>query len=272
MSFDAAAWQARSSTIKVQEVDGALTITLARPERLNALGPDMLRELLDVLDAVRRANEIKVVLLAAEGSAFCAGVDVTTPFFMESVDSTSIFEGTRLLDWQHELISTIHELPQPTIALIQGAAVGGAGLGMAMACDMRFAIGSARFWLIPHRLGVVQDYGVTWFLQRAIGVGRTIEMVYSGKVIDAHRASVIGMINQAFDDAQLMADHVSSVVSSITGMGSDPGRLLKMIVLHGTSSPLRDQLRVEAVTNGLAFTSPEFKIAKKRILDTMKPA
>ncbi|HEY8451198.1 MAG: enoyl-CoA hydratase/isomerase family protein [Micromonosporaceae bacterium] len=270
MTFDAAALDARTDTIRVSERNGAVTVTLSRPERLNALGPDMLAELLEVLAAVRGSRDVKALVLTGKGRAFCAGVDLRTPFFMENVESDSVFEGTRLLDLQHELIAALYELPQPTVAAVNGDAVGGGGFGMAMACDMRFAVSSARFWMIPSQLNVVQDFGLTWLLQRCIGMPRTMELVYSGRRVDGVEAAGLGIVNRAFDRLEDMTAHVDSVVGAITGMGSDAGRMLKLVVRHGATSPLRDQLRVEAIANGLCFTSPEFQSAKSAMLERMK--
>lgn len=253
-------------TIKVQHDDGVVTVVLARPERLNALNPQMLSELLTVLEVVRSSRGVKALVVTGEGRAFCAGVDVKTPFFMEGVESHSAFEGTRLLDQQHELITALHELPQPSVAVLNGDAVGGGGLGLAMACDMRFALSAARFWMIPGQVNVVQDFGLTWHLQRCIGTALTMELVFSGRRVDAAEAVRIGMVNQSFDDAEELHAHVAPVVSAISGMGSDAGRMLKLVVRHGASSPLREQLRVEAIANGLCFGSEEFKTAKAEML------
>ncbi|ADU49619.1 enoyl-CoA hydratase/isomerase family protein [Intrasporangium calvum] len=267
MTIDVEYLNSRMSCVRVAENDGIVTLTLSRPDRLNALGPDMLPEILGVLEVVRASREVKALVMTGEGRAFCAGVDLRTPFFMENVESDSVFEGMRLLDWQHELIVGIHELPQPTIAVVNGDAVGGGGFGMAMACDMRFAVNSARFWMIPGQVNVVQDFGLTWLLQRCIGTPRTMELVFSGRRVDGREAAQMGIVNETFDDVGQMHDHARTITDSIARMGSDAGRTLKMIVRHGASSPLRDQLRVEAVANGLCFNSTEFKQAKTELLN-----
>lgn len=263
---DVAELARRWATIKVHRDGGVVTVTLARPGRLNALDPPMLSELMAVLEVVRSSRDVKALVVTGEGRAFCAGVDLATPFFMEDVESDSIFEGTRLLDQQHELITALHELPQPSVAVLNGDAVGGGGLGLAMACDMRFALSTARFWMIPGQVNVVQDFGLTWHLQRCIGTARTMELVFSGRRIDADEAVQIGMVNKSFTAADELDTHLDSVLSAITGMGSDAGRMLKLVVRHGASSPLREQLRVEAIANGLCFGSDEFRSAKAEML------
>lgn len=269
MTSDVDALAGDLKTVKVRHDGGLVTVVLARPQRLNALDPDMLSELVAVLEAVRRDRDVRVVVMTGEGRAFSAGVDLGTPFFMENVGSDSVFEGTRLLDQQHELITALHELPQPSIAVLNGDAVGGGGLGLAMACDMRFALSTARFWMIPGQVNVVQDFGLTWHLQRCIGTARTMELVFSGRRIDAAEAVRIGMVNEAFDDPEALRVHVASVVTAVAGMGSDAGRMLKLVVRNGATSPLREQLRVEAVANGLCFSSEEFRTAKGQMLARM---
>lgn len=150
-------------------------LTLNRPEKLNALNPEMLEEILEALQRVR-GSDVSALVLAAAGRAFCAGVDLGSPFFMEGVSDRSVFAGKALLDRQHELIQSLYELPQVTLCAVNGDAVGGAGFGMAMACDVRFASPAAHFWMIPIKVDVVQDFGLTWFLQRTIGQPRTMEL------------------------------------------------------------------------------------------------
>ena len=241
-------------------------ITLARPDRLNAFDPVMLTELLAVLEAIADDREVNVVVLTGEGRAFCAGVDLETPFFMENVEGTSVFEGTRLLDWQHRMILALHELPQPTIAAVNGAAVGGGGFGMAMACDMRFCVDSATFFMVPGRLSVVQDFGLTWTLQRQIGSARTTELVYSGRRVKGPKAAEWGIVNESFATLDELQAHVDSVASVIGSMGSDSVRMLKNVVRTGETSPLREQLRLEAISNGLCFQSEEFQQAQRELL------
>lgn len=257
-------------TIRFASAGGVARLTLNRPERRNALNPEMLREILQVLAQVRRDRELRVLVLTGAGSAFCGGVDLNTPFFMENVESYSAFEGARLLDWQHEMITGLYELPQVTIAQVNGLAVGGGGFGMAMACDMRFALKDARFWMIPMAVAVVQDFGLTWFLQRTCGLPRTLEMVISGEAVDAAQGEAWGFINRTFADPAALAAHVDKLAATIAAGAPDAVRLLKQTVRHGAVSPLREQLQVEAVTNGLCFQSREFRDAKARYVERLK--
>lgn len=231
-------------------------LTLNRPEKLNALSPEMLDEALDALGRVCR-SDASVLVLAANGRAFCAGVDLTTSFFMEGVDERSAFAGKRLLDWQHQLIQALYELPQVTLCAVNGDAVGGAGFGMAMACDIRFAAPAARFWLIPIKVDVIQDFGLTWFLQRAIGQPRTMELLMTGRPLGAAEAERWGVVNRVIPDAELLPETLK-VAETVAAAGRDAVLLSKQVVRHGGSVDLRTELHHEAVANGLCFQSAEF--------------
>jgi enoyl-CoA hydratase/carnithine racemase len=259
-------WQ----TVRWEPQRRVARLTLNRPERRNVLDPTMLSELLQILDEARRDEELSVVLITGAGPAFCGGVDINTPFFMENVQSTSVFEGTRQLNRQHELVEALYELPQATIAMVNGNAIGGGGFGLAMACDMRFAVQGARFWMIPLTVSVVQDYGLTWFLQRACGQPRTFEMVMSGAQITAEQGESWGFINRAFPTVAEMEAHVGALAATIAAAGPDSVRLLKQIVRNGASSSLRDQLQFEAIANGLCFQSDEFKERKRQYFERLR--
>lgn len=256
--------------IRYETDKGVGRLTLARPDKLNALDPTMLRELLDVLGHVRRDMSTNVVVLASEGRVFSAGVDLDTPFFMENVESDSVYEGVRLLDEQHELIQALHDLPQPTVAKVAGDAVGGGGFGLVMACDMRFALGTANFWMVPRMVNVVQDFGLTWNVQRAAGAARTFEIVMSGDPVTGELAEAWGIVNRAFGSSDALDAHVEALAEKIAGFDPDAVRLLKHIVRNGGSSSLSLQLKLEAITNGLCFQSEGFRDAKEAYLQELR--
>jgi enoyl-CoA hydratase/carnithine racemase len=232
-------------------------LTLDRPEKLNALSPEMLEELLDALGRVRR-SDASALVLTGQGRAFCAGVDLTTSFFMEGVEDRSAFAGKTLLDWQHELIQAIYDLPALTLCAVNGDAVGGAGFGMAMACDLRLAAAGARFWMIPIKVDVVQDFGLTWFLQRVIGQARTLELLMTGRPVSAEEAERWGIVNRVVPADQLVPETMK-VAETIAGAGRQAALMSKQVVRHGAQVDLRTELHHEAVANGLCFHSAEFQ-------------
>ena len=245
-------------------------LTLNRPDRLNALNPEMLAELLDALDRVRARDGLNALFLQGAGRLFSAGVDLDTPFFMEHVDDRSVFSGTRLLNAQHRVITALYEQEVITIAALNGHACGGGGLGLAMACDMRISIRAARFWMVPLMLDVIQDFGLSWLAQRVIGPARAMQMAVLGQKIDAETALVWGLVNEVVDDPAALAARMDALAAQIGGMGSDALRLMKLVLRNGERSDLRSQLGMEAVANGLTFQSDEFKHKKSAYLQALK--
>lgn len=245
-------------------------LTLNRPDRLNALNPEMLEELLDALEQVRARSGMNALFLQGAGRLFSAGVDLDTPFFMEHVDDPSVFSGTRLLNAQHRVIAALYDQDIVTIAAINGHACGGGGLGLAMACDMRISVRAARFWMVPLMLDVIQDFGLSWLAQRMIGPSRAMQMAVLGQKVDAETALLWGLVNELVDDPAALALRMDALAAQIGGMGSDALRMMKLILRNGERSDLRSQLGIEAVANGLTFQSDEFKHKKSAYLQALK--
>ena len=258
------------NTIQVQQAGRIVRLTLTRPDKLNALDPEMLEELLEALGQLQTDGSINAMFLTGTGRLFSAGVDLSTPFFMENVTDTSMFSGTRLLNWQHRVIEALYGLPFVTIAAVNGDACGGGGLGLAMACDMRISVKKARFWMVPMMLDVIQDFGLSWLMQRQIGVSRTLQMAVLGSPIPAEQALAWGMLNEMVEDQPALAARLDALEQHLGGMGSDALRMLKLIIRNGISSGLHEQLGVEAVANGLTFQSQEFKDKKAAYLNSFK--
>ena len=245
-------------TIQLTFDEKVARLTLNRPDKLNALDPLMLEELLDALAQVRARPTVNALFLRGSGRLFSAGVDLDTPFFMEHVDDPSIYSGTRLLNGQHQVIQALFELPAVTFAALNGDACGGGGLGLAMACDLRVSVRSARFWMVPMMLDVVQDFGLSWMVQRLAGPSRALQMALLGQKVGAEEASQWGLVNEVVEDVAALDARMDAIAQQVNGMGTDALRMLKLVLRNGEHSPLREQLGMEAVANGLAFQSREF--------------
>ena len=258
------------NTIQLEVKGKVARLTLMRPDKLNSLDPEMLEELLGALSGLQNDGNINAMILSGTGRLFSAGVDLSTPFFMENVTDDSIFSGTRLLNWQHRVIEALYGLPFLTIAAVNGDACGGGGLGLAMACDMRITVRKARFWMVPMMLDVVQDFGLSWLLQRQIGPSRTMQMAMLGAPVPAEQALIWGLVNEMVEDQPELAARLDALEKQLGGMGTDALRMLKLIIRNGFNSQLREQLGVEAVANGLTFQSQEFKEKKAAYLNSFK--
>ncbi len=248
-------------------VDGRIArIVLDRPEKLNALDPTMLEELLEALARVRETPGLNVLFLEGAGRLFSAGVDLDTPFFMEHVDDLSVYSGTRLLGSQHRVITALFEQEAVTVAALNGHACGGGGLGLAMACDMRVSVRAARFWMVPLKLDVVQDFGLSWMVQRLVGPSRAMQMAVLGERVDAETALAWGLVNEVVEDPAALARRLDALAAQFADMGTDALRMMKTIMRAGERSTLSTQLNMEAIANGLAFQSEEFARKKAAYL------
>ena len=186
----------------MERADGVALLTMNRPEQLNALGGDMLTLLLDALRDAASDPEIGCVVLTGAGRGFCAGGDMKaraaglrTPSmgpegFMDRLRSR--MEASRLL----------HEMPKPTVAMLNGVAAG-AGLSLALACDMRIAGESARMTTAFAKMGFSGDFGGHWFLARLVGPARARELYFTSEVLDSARMEALGLANRVVPDAAL---------------------------------------------------------------------
>ena len=179
--------------------DGIVTLTLNRPERLNAFSPDMLAGLHEALPRLGADPAVGAIVLTGAGRAFCAGGDVKT---MGKRAERSFEQRVESIRTMHQLPLMMRTLSKVIIGMINGAAVG-AGLGLALACDLRVAGGSARFGTGFGKIGYSGDFGGSWLLTRLVGTAKARELYFLGDMIDAQAAGALGMVNQVVDDAAL---------------------------------------------------------------------
>lgn len=182
-------------TVRMACGAGVLNITLARPEAMNALNALMREELVEVLEAAAADPQVVVVVLGAEGAAFCAGSDLR-----EITPSSAHI--TRVRGLNSRLLKVLRDGCKPTIAVLRGPAAG-IGLSMALACDLRFATHQARLLTAFGKLGLTADGGLTWLLSRTAGLGRAMEMLYTEEPVGAEQAQRWGLVNGVFDDDQI---------------------------------------------------------------------
>jgi enoyl-CoA hydratase/carnithine racemase len=186
-------------------VDGHIaTVTLDRPEAMNALSPEMSDGLLAAIEEAARDDEVRVVVVTGAGRAFCAGGDVKTMLARgEAERAAGALGKLRSLDAPGRRIPVLLKaLAKPTIAAVNGIAAGW-GCDLAMACDIRIAAESARFTEAFVKRGLVPDGGSTWLLPRIAGLDRACEMIFSGMVVDATQALQMGLVTRVVPDAEL---------------------------------------------------------------------
>ena len=187
-------------TIRLDIAAGVARITLDRPDKLNAFADDMREQLIVALDQVAGAQGVNVLVITGAGRAFCSGGDVR--HMVDLKDRNAAFaELEPLLELGRAIVTRIAALPFPTIAAVNGVAAG-AGMNLALACDMRIASNAASFGETFVRIGLHPDWGGTHALPRLVGLPKALELCWSGDVIDAAEALRIGLVNRVIAHEQ----------------------------------------------------------------------
>jgi enoyl-CoA hydratase/carnithine racemase len=183
--------------------DGVLTLTMNRPDKLNAFTPVMLKEMLDALDRADRDDAVRVIIVTGAGRGFCAGADLSAganAFDAEKRPNRS--EGQHR-DGGGFLSLRLYECLKPVIAAVNGAAVG-VGATMQLPMDIRIASENARFGFVFARRGIVPEACSSWFLPRVVGIARALEWSYSGRVFGAEEALAGGLVSEVVPADQLL--------------------------------------------------------------------
>jgi 2-(1,2-epoxy-1,2-dihydrophenyl)acetyl-CoA isomerase len=242
------------------ERDGAVvTVTLNRPERLNALDLEHVLALRDELRALANDDRVRAVVLTGAGRGFCAGGDVTSMTgegggSSEPVDLRGIMEVAELL----------HGMPAFTVAAVNGPCAG-AGLSWACACDLRYAARSAVFVSAFLGVGSSGDHGSAWVLTRAVGPAKARELLFLGERVDADEAHSIGLVSGVLDDDALR-DHVDAIAARLAGMPPHAARAMKENLDDALALPLGAYLDAETTRFAEQSGSPESVAAAKAFL------
>ena len=183
------------------DIDGAVgTVTLNRPDKLNAFTVDMVQELKEALGALAGASAVRVIVLTGAGRAFCAGADVgLLKDLIERFDEPT---GRRLVDGMRGVSAVMRAAPQPVLASINGVAAGG-GANLALGCDLRIAADGAQIGQVFTKIGLHPDWGGTFFLPRLVGPAKALELLIGAEMIGAAEAERLGLVNRVVPAAQL---------------------------------------------------------------------
>ena len=194
-------WNGADGDILGAVRDGVLTLTLNRPDSLNALTGAMLKALNGLVDRAAEDDAVGAIVLTGAGRGFCAGGDVKS--MATGSERAATMEG-RLdpLRRRMEVSRLLHDIPKPTIAMLRGP-VAGAGMSLALACDMRFADASARLVTAFARVGLSGDFGGTWFLTRLVGPAKAKELYMASPAVGAEEALRLGIVNRIVPAASL---------------------------------------------------------------------
>ena len=185
--------------------DGVATLTMNRPDRRNALSGEMMAGFLEALPRLAADPDVGVVVITGTGKAFCAGGDVKAMAEGAEFKENSLEAKARALRSDMEVSGWLHKMTKPTIAMVPGAAAG-AGLSIALACDLRIAGESAKFTTAFGRVGYSGDFGGSYFLTRLVGTAKARELYFTSALIGAAEALNLGIVNRVVPDQQLQTE------------------------------------------------------------------
>ncbi|HUP36558.1 MAG TPA: enoyl-CoA hydratase [Candidatus Limnocylindria bacterium] len=191
-----------STDLLEQVKDGVAVLTLNRPDRLNAMSRPMLDALLEALPRLAEDPEVGVVVLTGAGRGFCAGGDVKAMAEGTELGGQTMEERAQALRSRMETSRWLHEMPKPTIAMMRGPAAG-AGLSLAMACDMRIASDTVKLGTAFARVGYSGDFGGSYYLTQLVGTAKARELYFTADLLDAQQALGLGLVNRVVADARL---------------------------------------------------------------------
>jgi enoyl-CoA hydratase/carnithine racemase len=241
--------QAHSAIAVEKRGEGIVQIRLDRPERLNALGVDMVDALNEAIaDAI--AQRARVMLVRGTGRAFCAGADLKERRGMEEAARV---KHNRAIN---AAVDALGAAPMPTIAVINGLALGG-GCEIALACDLRYAAEDAQIGLTEARIGAIPGAGGTQRMPRVIGAARALEMMLTGEPVTGTRAEQIGLVHAAVA-ADKLDEHVQRIADVLASRSPSGARTIKRLVYRGLEMTLADGLVQEGLALRDILASPDY--------------
>jgi 2-(1,2-epoxy-1,2-dihydrophenyl)acetyl-CoA isomerase len=249
--------------------DGVAVLTMNRPARLNALSGPMLDAMLEALPRLAADPEVGVVVLTGAGRGFCAGGDVKAMAEGVEMAGTTLEERAQGLRSRMEVSRWLHELPKPTIAMVRGAAAG-AGLSLALACDLRVAGDSARFATAFARVGYSGDFGGSFHLTRLVGTAKARELYFTADIVDATQALALGLVNRVVPDASL-EDETMALAGRLARGPRIALRYMKRNMNAAESGTLAELLDLEAWHHTRCGMTEDHREATRAFVDKREP-
>ncbi|HVN02757.1 MAG TPA: enoyl-CoA hydratase-related protein [Caulobacteraceae bacterium] len=257
--------------------DGVATLTMNRPEARNALSGEMLSAL---SEAVRRTSadpKVRAIVLTGAGGAFCAGGDVKG-FAADTSRGAGVGQGggpsyeQRVAGLRSgmELVKWLHEAPKPTLAVIPGPAAG-AGLSLALACDLRIAVDTAKLTTAFSKVGLAGDYGGSWFLSHLVGAAKARELYFTADVISGAEAAALGIVNRAVP-AEELAQVATEYARRLAGLPTIAVGYMKKNLNLAAHSTLSELLDLEAANMVRTMMTDDHAQAAKAFVEKRAPA
>jgi enoyl-CoA hydratase/carnithine racemase len=244
------------------------TITLNRPKVMNAFTLDMIDQWAEALDEYRRDDSVHAVVLTAAGDrAFCSGVDLAA---LDAMDASKSINRKNLL-WDHiyKIALTVDQMDKPLIAAVNGSAVG-AGMDMALMCDIRFASETARFSEGYIRVGLVPGDGGAYYLPKLVGMAKALELMWTGDFISANEAKELGIVNQVYYPNELM-EKTMEFAERIVNSPTIAIRMIKRAVYQSAKLELRTALDLISSHFSIVRDTDDHREALAAMIEKRKP-
>jgi 2-(1,2-epoxy-1,2-dihydrophenyl)acetyl-CoA isomerase len=252
-----------------QMKDGVAVLTLNRPDRLNAMSRPMLDALLEALPRLAEDPEIGVVVLTGAGRGFCAGGDVKAMAEGTELGGQTMEEKAQALRSRMETSRWLHEMPKPTIAMMRGPAAG-AGLSLAMACDLRIASDTIRLGTAFARVGYSGDFGGSYYLTQLVGTAKARELYFTADLLDAQQALGLGLVNRVVADARL-EEETMALASRLARGPRVAYRYMKRNMNAAESASLEEMLDLEAWHHTRTGMTEDHREAARAFVEKREP-
>ncbi len=251
-------------TLLREEKNGVLVLTLNRPERRNALTPELCAELIDALETAR--EDAPIVTLTGSGAAFCAGLDLTA---LEALSAATPVEQQKDAGQIARLFRLLYTFPAPTIAAVNGAAIAG-GTGLATLCDFTLAVPEAKFGYTEVRIGFVPAL-VSAYLEMQTGAKQAKRLLIAGSLFDTAQAKSLGLVDEIVAPEKLM-ERAAQLAGELQKNSPAAMRLTKQLFLEETIPELDRRIALALAANVEARKHPDFHEGITAFLEKRKPA
>ncbi|HEX9729883.1 MAG TPA: enoyl-CoA hydratase [Gemmatimonadales bacterium] len=253
--------------VLVSVADGVGTVTLNRPDKLNAFAGTMRGEVAEAIRQLADDEAVRVIVVTGAGRAFCAGADIGYMKDLGERGDTASLEA--LVEAGRQVVTTIRRTPKPVIASVNGPAAGG-GANMALACDIRLASDKASIGQTFNRIGLHPDWGGTYFLPRLVGPSKALELIFTAEMVPADEAQRIGLFNRVVPHDTLPAE-TAALAKALAAKPPIALALAKQAIYDSARHTLAEMLDVELANQVTCFESDDAREGLQAFLDKRDP-
>lgn len=258
------------TTILFEKKENIVTITLNRPDKMNASNDEMVEELLDCFENIDKDRNAHTVIITGAGKAFCAGADLRERFLPKIEQRKQGFLKDVTGEFSELGALALSRIRKVTIAAINGVATG-VGCSLALGCDIRIASSTAKFGFPFLRVGILPEFGSTYYLPRLIGIAKACELVFTGRTIDAEEAKEIGLVNKVVPKDKLM-DETYAMAQRIGQMPSLALEISKRALYQGLgASDLASHLQYESLALVHLFGTSDHEEGVRSLIEKREP-